>query len=132
MTKSHLFTPGPTPIPTEALLAMARPVDYHRSDESTAILDEVTENLKTVLQTENDVLVLTSSGSGAMEGAVVNLLSPGDRVAVIRSGKFGERWGDSCTAYGIKFEPIEVEWGYSVSPERVTDLLTRDPSTRAV
>ena len=108
MKKSYLFTPGPTPIPSDALLAMAQPIDYHRSENAIALIKDVLEKLKHVFQTENDVLFLTSSGTGAMDGAVANLLCRDDKVIVIRSGKFGERWAEICEAYGIKVIPIDV------------------------
>ena len=132
MKKKWLFTPGPTPIPPEALLAMAQPIDYHRSDAAVALIKDVLEKLKHVFQTENDVLFLTSSGTGAMEGAVANLLSRGDKVIVIRSGKFGERWSEICTAYGIEVIPIDVTWGNSVDPQTVETLLTQHPDVKAV
>ncbi len=132
MKKKWLFTPGPTPIPPEALLAMAQPIDYHRSDAAVALIKDVLEKLKHVFQTENDVLFLTSSGTGAMEGAVANLLSRGDKVIVIRSGKFGERWSEICTAYGIEVIPIDVTWGNSVEPQAVETLLVQHPDVRAV
>ena len=132
MKKHFLFTPGPTPIPPEALLAMAAPIDYHRSAEAVVIIKDVLAKLKHVFQTRNDVLLLTSSGTGAMEGALANLLSSKDRVIVIRSGKFGERWGEICSAYGIEFEPIDLEWGDSVHPQAVADLLDKRPDTKAV
>jgi len=130
MRKKYLFTPGPTPIPTDALLSMAQPIDYHRSSEAAGVIKEVGKNLKHVFQTENDVLVLTSSGTGAMEGAVANLLSPDDEVIVIRSGKFGQRWGEICSAYGIAFEPIDLEWGASIELQQLRDKLK--PNTKAV
>ena len=108
MKKNYLFTPGPTPIPPDAYLAMAQPIDYHRSNATAALIKDVLEKLKHVFQTENDVLFLTSSGTGAMEGAVSNLLSRGDKAIVIRSGKFGERWSEICTTYGIEVIPIDV------------------------
>lgn len=132
MKKNYLFTPGPTPIPHDALLAMAQPIDYHRSEESTALILDVLEKLKHVFQTENDVLFLTSSGTGAMEGAVANLLCRGDKVIVIRSGKFGERWDEICEAYGINVIPIDVKWGDSVSPETVEKQISENPDTKAV
>ena len=132
MKKKLLFTPGPTPIPPEALLAMAQPIDYHRSDAAVTLIKDVLEKLKHVFQTENDVLFLTSSGTGTMEGAVVNLLSRGDKVIVVRSGKFGERWNDICTAYGIEVIPIDVTWGDSVEPQTVEALLTKHPDVKAV
>ena len=132
MKKKWLFTPGPTPIPPEALLAMAQPIDYHRSDAAVALIKDVLEKLKHVFQTENDVLFLTSSGTGAMEGAVANLLSRGDKVIVIRSGKFGERWSEICTAYGIEVIPIDVMYGNSVEPQTVETHLTQHPDVKAV
>ena len=132
MKKNHLFTPGPTPIPHDALLAMAQPIDYHRSEESTALILDVLEKLKHVFQTENDVLFLTSSGTGAMEGAVANLLCRGDKVIVIRSGKFGERWTEICEAYGINVTPIDVKWGDSVPPETVETQISENPDAKAV
>ncbi|MCE2413999.1 alanine--glyoxylate aminotransferase family protein [Candidatus Poribacteria bacterium] len=132
MKKKLLFTPGPTPIPPEALLAMAQPIDYHRSDAAITLIKDVLEKLKHVFQTENDVLFLTSSGTGAMEGAVVNLLSRGDKVIVIQSGKFGERWNDICIAYGIEVIRIDVTWGDSVEPQAIEMLLTEHPDVKAV
>ena len=132
MKKKWLFTPGPTPIPPEALLAMAQPIDYHRSEDAVALIKDILEKLKHVFQTENDVLFLTSSGTGAMEGAVANLLSRGDKVIVIQSGKFGERWNDICTAYGIEVILIDVTWGDSVDPQAVEALLTEHPDVKAV
>ena len=132
MKKSYLFTPGPTPIPSDALLAMAQPIDYHRSEDAVALIKDVLEKLKHVFQTENDVLFLTSSGTGAMEGAVANLLCRDDKVIVIRSGKFGERWSEICEAYGVKVIPIDVASGDSVAPETVKSKLTDHPNVKAV
>ncbi|MDE0485244.1 MAG: alanine--glyoxylate aminotransferase family protein [Candidatus Poribacteria bacterium] len=132
MKKSYLFTPGPTPIPPEPLLAMAQPIDYHRSEDAVALIKDVLEKLKHVFQTENDVLFLTSSGTGAMDGAVANLLCRGDKVLVIRSGKFGERWAEICEAYGVEVVPIDVRWGDSVTPEIVETKLTENPDVQAV
>ena len=132
MKKDLLFTPGPTPIPPEALLAMAQPIDYHRSSATVALIKDVLEKLKHAFQTENDVLFLTSSGTGAMEGAVANLLSRNDKAIVIRSGKFGERWGEICNAYGVEVIPIDVRWGNSVDPQTVEALLTEHADVKAV
>ena len=132
MKKKWLFTPGPTPIPPEALLAMAQPIDYHRSEDTVALIKDVLEKLKHVFQTENDVIFLTSSGTGGMEGAVANLLSRGDKVIVIRSGKFGERWGEICTAFGVDIIPIDVAYGNAVDPQAVETLLRQHPDVQAV
>lgn len=132
MKKNFLFTPGPTPIPTDALLSMARPVDYHRSDEATEMIDECAQNLKHVFQTENDVIILTSSGTGAMESAVANLLSPKDKVIAIESGKFGRRWYEICDAYGLDVDLIRLDWGQAVPPELVAERLEKQPDTKVV
>ena len=132
MKKNLLFTPGPTPIPPESLLAMAQPIDYHRSNATASLIKDVLEKLKHVFQTENDVLFLTSSGTGAMEGAIVNLLSRGDKAIVIQSGKFGERWGEICTAYGVEVIPIDVTWGNSVEPHTVESALAAHTDVSAV
>ena len=132
MKKRHLLAPGPTPVLPEALLAMARPIIYHRGPEYEALLARVREGLKILFQTKNEVLLFTSSGTGGMEGAVVNTLSPGDRALVIRGGKFGERWGEICEAYGVQAQYIDVEWGQAVEPERVAAALKADPTIKAV
>lgn len=132
MKKKFLFTPGPTPVPTSALLSLARPVDYHRSDEAVKMIDECAQKLKHVFQTENDVMILTSSGTGAMESAVANLLSPMDKVITIESGKFGQRWCEICEAYGVEVDLIQLEWGHTVPPELVADLLEKNPDIKAV
>lgn len=132
MEKKYLFSPGPTMLPPEVLLKMAEPIMHHREPEFEKIFAEIREGLKYLFQTKNEVLVLTSSGTGAMEGAVSNLLSRGDKALVIRGGKFGERWGEICKAYGIEFIPIDVEWGRAVEPETIRKALEADPAIRAV
>lgn len=132
MEKKYLFSPGPTMLPPEVLLKMAEPIMHHREPEFEKIFAEIREGLKYLFQTKNEVLVLTSSGTGAMEGAVSNLLSRGDKALVIRGGKFGERWGEICKAYGIEFIPIDVEWGRAVEPESIRKALESDSAIRAV
>jgi aspartate aminotransferase-like enzyme len=132
MEKKYLFSPGPTMLPPEVLLKMAEPIMHHREPEFEKIVAEIREGLKYLFQTKNEVLIFTSSGTGAMEGAVSNLLSKGDKAIVVRGGKFGERWGEICKAYGIEFIPIDVEWGKAVDPRRIKELLESDPSIRAV
>jgi aspartate aminotransferase-like enzyme len=132
MEKKYLFSPGPTMLPPEVVLKMAEPIMHHREPEFEKVFAEIREGLKSLFQTKNEVLVFTSSGTGAMEGAVSNLLSKGDKVLVIRGGKFGERWGEICKAYGIEFVSIDVEWGKAVEPKRIQEVLTSDPSIRAV
>ncbi|MFH1854678.1 MAG: alanine--glyoxylate aminotransferase family protein [Candidatus Omnitrophota bacterium] len=123
--KNYLLTPGPTPVPPEALEAMARPIIHHRTPQFQAILKEVEENLKYVFQTKNPVLIFCSSGTGAMEASVSNLLAPGDKAIVVRCGKFGERWGELCDAYGIEFIPIDIEWGKAVKAKDIKDILEK-------
>ncbi len=132
MEKKYLFSPGPTMLPSEVLLKMAEPIMHHREPEFEKIFAEIREGLKYLFQTKNEVLVFTSSGTGAMEGAVSNLLSKGDKALVVRGGKFGERWGEICKAYGIEFIPIDVEWGKAVEPESIRKALASDPAIRAV
>lgn len=132
MKKRRLYTPGPTPIPPESALAMAQPIDYHRSEEFRRIVGEVQEGLRYVCQTESDVAVFAASGTGAMECAIVNLFSPGDTVVGVRSGKFGERWGELAAAYGLEFVPVDCEWGESVEPEAVRRRLDAHPRAKAV
>ena len=132
MEKKYLFSPGPTMLPPEVLLKMAEPIMHHREPEFEKIFAEIREGLKYLFQTKNEVLVFTSSGTGAMEGAVSNILSRGDKALVIRGGKFGERWGEVCKAYGIEFIPIDVEWGKAVEPESIRKALESDPAIRAV
>ncbi len=132
MEKKYLFSPGPTMLPPEVLLKMAEPIIHHREPEFEKIFAEIREGLKYLFQTKNEVLIFTSSGTGAMEGAVSNILSKGDKAIVVRGGKFGERWGEICKAYGIEFIPIDVEWGRAVDPKGIKELLESDPSIRAV
>ena len=132
MEKKYLFSPGPTMLPPEVVLKMAEPIMHHREPEFEKVFAEIREGLKSLFQTKNEVLVFTSSGTGAMEAAVSNLLSKGEKALVVRGGKFGERWGEICKAYGIEFVPIDVEWGRAVDPRRIQEALTSDPSIRVV
>lgn len=132
MQKRYLMAPGPTPVAPETLLAMAEPIIHHRSPQFSAILAEVEEGLKFIFQTNNEVLILVASGTGAMEGAVTNFLSAGDKALVVRGGKFGERWEEICTAYGVKAITLDVEWGKSIRPERIEAALENDKDIKAV
>ncbi len=132
MLKRYLLAPGPTPVPPEVLLAMARPVIHHRAPEFAELFGQVREGLKWIFQTSNDVLILASSGTGGMEGAVANFLSPGDKALVVNGGKFGERWGKLCKTFGVQVVEIKVEWGQAVDPQAVAEALKKDPSIKAV
>jgi aspartate aminotransferase-like enzyme len=132
MRKNYLLTPGPTPLPPQISEAMSRPIIHHRTPQFQAILKEATEGLRYVYQTKNDVFILASSGTGAMEAAVVNLLSCGDTALVIQGGKFGERWTEICKAYGINTEVIDVKWGRAVNPLDIQEKVKNNPAIKVV
>jgi aspartate aminotransferase-like enzyme len=132
MDKRYLFAPGPTPVPPEVLLAMAKPMVHHRAPVYEEILREVREGLKYLFQTRNEVLIFASSGTGGMEGSVTNFLCAGDRAIVVAGGKFGERWAQICRAYGVRAQVLSVEWGQAVDPQRIGQALEQDPSIKAV
>lgn len=132
MKKYQLMAPGPTPVPSEVMLAMARPMIHHRTPEYEALFLEVRENLKALFQTSQDVVPFSCSGTGAMEAAVVNTLCPADTVAVVNAGKFAERWVEICQAYGLTVVELAAEYGDSVPAERVADAVTRRPEIKAV
>ena len=124
--KHMLMIPGPPPVPESVLLAMAKHPIGHRSGDFSQIIGEITENLKWLHQTQNDVLMLTASGTGAMEAGIINFLSAGDRVLVGNNGKFGERWGKISRAFGLEVEEITAEWGKPLDPEAFKTKLEAD------
>ena len=132
MKKYQLMAPGPTPVPSQVLLAMARPMIHHRTPGYEALFVEVRAELKKLFQTTQDVVPFTCSGTGAMEAAVVNTLSAGDKVAVVRAGKFGERWGEIARAYGLDVIDVVAEFGDTVAPARVAQTLAAHRAVRAV
>jgi len=132
MLKKILLAPGPTPVPPQVLLDMAQPIMHHRTSEFSAILDEVAAGLKALYQTEQQVLILAASGTGAMEAAVANLLAPGEKALVVVAGKFGQRWRDLVRTYGHEAVEIEAEWGRVVTADQVGAVLDADPAIRAV
>jgi serine---pyruvate transaminase len=132
MPKHRLMTPGPTEVPETALLGMARQMRHHRTVEFRDLLAEVVAGLKYVFATENDVLMLASSGTGAMEAAVVNLVPRGGKAIVLESGKFAERWRKICETFGIEVIRYEVPWGEVFDPAEVARLLEQHPDTVAV
>ncbi|HEX2069011.1 MAG TPA: alanine--glyoxylate aminotransferase family protein [Actinomycetota bacterium] len=126
-----LMTPGPTPVPPEVLLAQGSPLVYHRGPGYGELLKEVTEGLQKILQTKSDVFVFTSSGTGGMESAVANLLSPGDRVVVPVAGYFGERFAKMAKAFRLDVRTIDYEWGSAVQATDVRAAMEEAP-TKAV
>src|SRR5437867_6058656 len=132
MKKYQLMAPGPTPVPSHVLLAMAQPMIHHRTPEYEALFIEVRSGLKALFQTAQDVVPLTCSGTGAMEAAVANTLSPGDTVAVIQAGKFGERWTEITKAYGLDAVLLTAPFGETVAPGRLAEALRATPRIKAV
>ena len=109
MKKKYLLSPGPTAVPESVLARMAEPMIHHRTPQFSAIFAEVKKDLKYVFQTEEEVLILASSGTGAMEATITNLFSKGDKVIFVNGGKFGERWGQIAGTYGLETIEIKVE-----------------------
>ncbi|MGL4420629.1 MAG: pyridoxal-phosphate-dependent aminotransferase family protein [Gemmataceae bacterium] len=130
--KSRLFTPGPTPVPEETLLELAKPVTYHRSSEAKAILAEVSKELQYVFQTTQPVLMITGSGTAGMDAAVSNLLAVGEKAILLTAGRWGERWKGLLKAYGANAVIVEVPYGQAVQPEQLAAALAANPDTKAV
>jgi aspartate aminotransferase-like enzyme len=131
LKKNYIFTPGPTPVPPEVALAQVRMV-HHRTDEFGELLARVLEGLKYVFQTENQVMLLTSSGTGAMEGAITNCFSPGDKVVVFAGGKFGERLVQLSNYFGLDTIEIQHEWGDCADPADLEKALKDNPDVKGV
>jgi aspartate aminotransferase-like enzyme len=130
--KQRLLTPGPSPVPEETLLELAKPVFFHRSAEFRQMLGELHEDLKYVFRTKNPVMTLTSSGTGGMEAAVANCLGPGDKAICLISGRWGERWRNLCKAFGIESVNVTVPYGQAVQPEQLKKALTDHADAKAV
>lgn len=124
--KQFLMIPGPTPVPESALMAMARHPLGHRSSEFSSILKEVYADLRWLFQTQNDVFIYTSSGTGAMEGALSNILNPQDKVLSLVIGNFGERWAKIAESRGAQVERISAEWGQAIDPQILKERLSQD------
>ncbi len=132
MLKRYLLTPGPTAVPPEVMLRMSQPLIHHRTPEFEKLFAEVQDGLKWLFQTDQDVLMLAASGTGAMEAAVANLCSPGDTVIVVNGGKFGERWLKISQAFHLNPIEIKVEWGQAVRPAAIAEALQANPQAKAV
>jgi len=132
MPKYRLLTPGPTQVPEQGRLALAREIVHHRTPQFRKLLAEVLDGLKYVFQTHSDVLLLTSSGTGAMEAAVVNLVPRGGKAIVLESGKFSERWRLICEKLAIEVVRHEVPWGDAFDVDEVARLLCQHPEAAAV
>ena len=132
MNKPRLMTPGPAPVPADVLLELARPLIHHRSDQAKGWNDAVMAGLRYVFQTENDVLILTSSGTGAMEAALVNTVPRGGKAIVLDAGWFASRWGVIARTFGIEVVTVATEWGQPVDPARVAQALADHPDAVVV
>jgi serine---pyruvate transaminase len=122
-SKQYLMTAGPTPLPPRVLSVMAEPIRYHRAPAFVELYARALERLRLVFQTSNQVLCFAASGTGAMESAVANLVSPGERAVVASCGKFGQRWAELCDAFGADTVHVEFEWGERVDPARLDQAL---------
>ena len=127
-----LLTPGPTPLPPSVYKAMSEPILHHRTSEFGAQFQRVLEDMKYVYRTKNEVLMMTCSGTGAMESAVVNLLSPGDRILVHTTGAFGERFVKIAKVYGLDPVVVDEVWGHAADPEKLRAALKKSPGLKAV
>ena len=131
MNKYRLMSPGPTPVPPEVSAAGALPVIHHRTPEFGEIFTRVNENLKQVFLTENDIFTYAASGTGAFEGAIQNLFTPGDKVLVVNSGNFGNRWVKMSQAFGLEVTEIKYDWGVKADNEEISEALSNDPEIKA-
>jgi aspartate aminotransferase-like enzyme len=132
MSNAKLFTPGPTAVPPEVLEAQARPLIHHRTEPFRDTYREVMDDLAYIIRTHNPVVVLASSGTGAMESAVVNMTQPKEKVLVTVNGKFSERWKQIAEVYGVQVVSVEAEWGDPVTPDRIEATFDRHPDATAL
>src|SRR3954447_1225356 len=130
--KQRLMTPGPSPVPEETLLELAKPVPYHRTPEFRALMGEVVADLQYVFRTKNPVIPLTSSGTGGLEAALVNAVPQGAKVICLIAGRFGERWKSICKAFGVEAVNVSVPYGQVVTPEMLERALKDHPDAVAV
>ncbi len=131
MHKYRLMSPGPTPIPPEVSAAGALPIIHHRTPEFGEIFTRVNENLKQVFLTENDIFTYAASGTGAFEGAVQNLFSPGDKVLVVNNGNFGNRWVKMSRAFGLEVTELKYDWGQKADNDEVAEAVAADLEIKA-
>jgi aspartate aminotransferase-like enzyme len=130
--QSQLRVPGPTPLPERVVRSMSRPMIDHRGPEFAQVLSDITAGAKKVFKTSNDLVLLTSSGTGGLESAVANLVSPGDEVVCALCGNFGERFAALASAYGADVTRLEFEWGQPVDPDDLAHVLSNHPKASVV
>ncbi|MCD6359193.1 MAG: alanine--glyoxylate aminotransferase family protein [Dehalococcoidia bacterium] len=128
----QLRIPGPTPCPPETLQAMGGQMINHRGEEFAEILQRATAKLKMMFQTRSDVIILTASGTGGLEAAIVNSLSPNDKVLAVSIGVFGDRFADIAKCFGANVNRLQFEWGKAADPDAIRQALNEDPDIKAV
>jgi aspartate aminotransferase-like enzyme len=132
MKKIRLFTPGPCAVPEEVLVEMARPFEHHRTPWFKEYMAQCQAKLKEVLQTRNEVVIITGSGTAAAEGAIIGCNPPGSRMLTIEGGKFGQRWGEIAEQFGLDVIRHEIEWGTAIEPQVIADYLKKDAGITVV
>lgn len=132
MKRKNLMTPGPSPVPSFIREILAQEIIHHRTDEFRNILAKVHKGLQDLLLTKNPVVVLSASGTGAMEAAVSNLFSTGDKVITIAGGKFGQRWTEIAKSFSLDVIEMELNWGDAVNPRALEKLLNENKQVKAV
>jgi len=132
LIKERLFTPGPVPLPPQVIKALGQQIIHHRTPEFTQIFLQTRENLQKLLKTNKDVLMLASSGTGAMESAVINFFNEGDKVLVINAGKFGQRWKELGKTFGLDVIDYEIPWGETFDKEKVEKIAKENPNLKGI
>jgi len=132
MKKEYLFAPGPTPVPPEVLLEMARPMFHHRTERFREILESVVGKLQKILLTSGDIITMAGSGTAAMEAALSNTIPTGGKALIVEGGKFGERWVELAEAFGVEAKVLKAEWGTAVAPEVIEAELKNDSEIQGV
>jgi len=130
--KERLFTPGPVPLPPEVIKALGQQIIHHRTPEFTRIFLEVREKLQKLLNTERDVLMFASSGTGAMEASIVNFFNENDKVLVINAGKFGERWRDLAKTFGLNVIDYQIEWGKTYNIDKLKEIVENNKDIKGI
>ncbi len=132
LIKERLFTPGPVPLPPQVIKALGQQIIHHRTPEFTQIFKDVRQKLQKLLKTERDVVLFSSSGTGAMEASVLNFFRKGDRVLIINGGKFGQRWKEIASQFELKVVDYEIEWGKTYDKDRIVEIVGEFPDIRGI
>jgi len=132
LIKERLFTPGPVPLPPQVIKALGQQIIHHRTPEFTEIFFDVRKKLQQLMDTERDVIMFASSGTGAMEASVLNFFSKGDKILVINAGKFGQRWKELGETYGLEVLDYQIEWGKTYRKEKVKEIAEKNPDIKGI